>query len=199
MRRVIVILLVGALGFAAAAGALPGPGGTQAGLGSLAVSGGDGKLVVKGSGVIYGFLEQGALLVIAYRPSDPTRSLVVEGAAEQQLPGRTTYAGSDVRFFLPSGTYIVEFLGTGLDLAAVGSGTILQASAAGAVAAGSVTLDGGHQLALDRVAAPTSFGGVGPGAVTTTTAPATTTTTTTTRTTGGGSTTTSTTTVGTGP
>jgi hypothetical protein len=164
MRRVMVTVAVCALGFPAVAGALPGPTNPPGTVGSLAVSDGNGDLVVKGTGVIYGYLDQGALVVFSYHPNDPARTLRVEGGAEQQLRGATTYAGSGVRFLLPAGSYNVELVGSGIDVSAVGSGTILRAAGAGTAADGSVTLDGGRQIAFDRVAALTSFGTpAGPG------------------------------------
>jgi hypothetical protein len=186
MRRIALIVSLAAL---AVCGTAAGARLLASGLGTLAVQGGDGQLVVQGSGVVYGYLQKGSLLVFSYKPSASGPALSVEGAVGQQLPGGlTAYSGSGVRFLLPDGSYIVEFIGSSIDVSAVGSGEILESSGAGSASDGLVTLNGARTVAFDHLAPNASFGsGLAPsgaGATTTTTTTTTATTTTPTATVG---------------
>jgi hypothetical protein len=154
MRRFALISVLCALAFPGAAAAFPGPPGS---FGSLAINQGNGDVTVTGTGVIYGYFQQGLLRVFSYQPNDPTGTLVVEGAGPWKLPGLTMYVGADVRFMLPAGRYIIEFVGSGLDLSAVGAGTV-NATGAGTLSDGSIAFDGGKPVSLDRVVAIESFG-----------------------------------------
>jgi hypothetical protein len=163
MRRVWFILLVYlALGLAIAVpGALAAYPAGAAGGGSLAVRGANGSLVVKGQGVIFGYLDQGSLYVFYYDPNNVADAISVEGASPHNGSGITLYSGSQVRFLIPAGSYTLELVGTGIDVSAVGRGMI-NVSANGNVSAGTVALDGGRPASFSRVAVPASFGGVSP-------------------------------------
>jgi hypothetical protein len=165
MRSFALISVLCALAFPGAAAAFPGPPGS---FGSLAINQGSGDVTVTGSGVIYGYFEQGLLRVFNYQPNDPTTALAVEGARQWKLPGLTMYVGSDVRFLLPAGHYIIEFVGSGLDLSAVGAGTV-NATAAGTLSDGSIAFDGAKPISLDRVVTLESFGSAPATGTTTTT------------------------------
>lgn len=125
--------------------------------GSLAVTDGDGSLLVQGRGVIYGSFEQGTMYVLDYRPDIAGQTLSVSGAeAQTDGDGVTTYTGSDVRFLLPSGHYRLELVATGIDVSAVGHGTA-GASAGTTVSAGSFALDGGKPVAFAHADGPQVF------------------------------------------
>ena len=165
MRRLAPIMVLCALALPAAAAAFPGPPGS---FGSLAISEGNGDVTVTGAGVIYGYFAQGVLRVFSYQPNDATATLVVEGAHTWKVPGLTSYFGGDVRFLLPAGRYIIEFVGTGLDLSAVGAGMV-NATGAGTSADGSIAFDGAKPVPLDRVVSLESFGSAPATGTTTTT------------------------------
>jgi hypothetical protein len=141
------------------------------GSGSLAVSGATGTLVVRGRGVIFGYFDQGSLLVLSYKPDNGSDVLSVEGATAKTAPGVTTYTGTGVRFLLPAGEYILEVVGSGFDISAVGKGNVGVSSPAAPASAGSgetpvaggtVAVDGGAPEPFDHVASPFTFGNKGP-------------------------------------
>jgi hypothetical protein len=155
MARIGMLIVVVALAAPAAASAYPG---TQLGAGSLGVSGGTGTVFVQGQGVIFGYLDQGSLLVFSYRPFDAAGgSISVENARSHTDAGLVTYVGSGVRFLLPAGRYSLEIVGTGINLSAVGAG-VVNVTGAGTGADGWIAFDGGGQISIDRVATPRNFG-----------------------------------------
>jgi hypothetical protein len=149
-----------ALAYAGASGPAAGSGDAVGASGSLAVNGGDGTIFVEGQGVIFGYFDQGSLLVLSYRPSDASDAISVESARVRTDPGLTSYIGAGVRFFLPAGRYSLEIIGSGIDVSAVGAG-VVNATGAGTSSDGWIAFDGGQQLSLDRVGAPRSFGASG--------------------------------------
>jgi hypothetical protein len=164
MRR-ICLISVASLGLALGAVAVPGAlaatlWGTGGG-GSLAVSGANGSLVVSGQGVIFGYLDQGSLLVFRYSPDSSTDAISVEGASARSGSGVTIYSGSQVRFLLPAGRYTVEVVGSGIDVSAVGRGTINVSASTSTVSTGSLALNGGRPASFAKVAVPASFGDAG--------------------------------------
>jgi len=163
MRRVFLTLVVGlVLGpLAAAPGALAASPAGAGGGGSLAVSGANGSLVVTGQGVIFGYFDQGSLLIFHYNPDNTSDAISVEGANGRSGSGVTIYSGSQVRFLLPAGSYTVELVGSGIDVSAVGRGMI-NVSANSNFSTGVLALDGGRPASFARVAVPASFGDVGP-------------------------------------
>lgn len=83
-------------------------------------------IVVVGHGLIYGYVDQGAVTVYSYIPDDPTQpQLQISGATAPTKPptGGTRYAGSAMRFLI-SGTYALKFEGSGINLSAVGKGSV---------------------------------------------------------------------------
>jgi hypothetical protein len=175
MRRICLIIVLAAVSAPGAALAAP------ADTGSLAVSDASGSLVVSGGGVIYGHLDQGSLLVLSYRPAVAGSALSVQGASVHSQPGLTTYTGSNIRFLLPSGSYTISLVGTGIDVSAVGHGTVgvstgtaapstpepvttttgtttTAALPATSSAGGQLAVDGGAPVPFSAVATPTYFG-----------------------------------------
>lgn len=162
MRRIALIATVAALAAPAGASAAPDGQSTPAGPspGSLAIDAGNGTIVVSGDGVIFGYIDQGSLLVFSYRPYDPSASISVENARVSSNPTLTAYYGSGVRFLLPAGHYSIQIVGSGIDVSAVGAGTVT-AAGAGTGSDGWIAFDGGSQVSFDRVTPPRSFGGEG--------------------------------------
>ncbi len=66
-----------------------------------------------------------------------------------------------MRFLLPSGRYTIELVASGIDVSAVGRGT-LSASASAVVSTGSLALDGGRPIPLAKITSIQSFGAKGP-------------------------------------
>jgi hypothetical protein len=154
MRRLCLILLVTALSLPAAAIGAD----RASGDGSLAISGASGTVIVQGyGGLIFGQIDQGTVLVVDYKPDDPTSVLSVAGAKPKSIPGATAYSGSNLRFLLPAGHYVVELIGTGIDASAVGKG-IVGATGFGTPDDGSLAVNGGKPQPLTKVNTSLAFG-----------------------------------------
>ena len=144
MRR-LAFFLVTLLLLAFAATALAGS--VASGDGSLAVSGASARIIViHGSGLIFGHLNQGTLTVMDYK-GDPTAAQV--NGSILKLPSGTTtqYSGSDIRFLFPNGQYSLRFDGIGIDISAVGKGAV-SAIGVGSADDGSMATNGGKALPL---------------------------------------------------
>jgi hypothetical protein len=144
MRRLLFFLLVFALALPAlalAARSAPGDG-------SLVVTNANGTILVKGKGLIYGHLEQGKLTVVDYKPDGITVPSV-SGAKWKLAPGTldVVYVGSNVRFLFPVGKYSLRIEGEGIDISAVGRGSV-QVIGAGTADDGTYSVDGGKPVAI---------------------------------------------------
>ncbi len=84
----------------------------------------NGTIIVQGKGVIFGHFDQGALMVLDYRPDDPNASITVSGSKVRAVKATGTYSGSDIRFLFPSGRYTLELIGNGIAVSAVGKGSV---------------------------------------------------------------------------
>jgi hypothetical protein len=153
MRRIALLLLL-AVTLALPAASVAGR--TAPGDGSLVVSNADGVLTVKVTGVIYGHFDRGKMTVLEYKAEN--NALPTVSGAKMELKGakiNVVYSGNDVRFLFPSGTFKLKFDGSGIDLSAVGKGT-LQVAGKSSLEDGTVALNGGRPTPLPSVA---SFGG----------------------------------------
>ncbi len=157
MRRFSLILVVVLLAFPAAALASAG----AVGDGSLAVANGNVKaIVVVGRGLIYGYVDQGAVTVISYVPDDSNQFQISgAGAPTKSSGGGTKYAGSAMRFLI-SGAYTLKFEGSGINISAVGKGNVsaLGTDPAPPSSDGTLAVNGGKPLSLGRVMTVTSYG-----------------------------------------
>ena len=153
MRQFCLIILVAAL--LAPAAALAGD--RAAGDGSLAVTGGNATITIQGRGLVYGHFDSGTLMVMEYKPDDPTTAISV-GAPKVKGPrGVATYVGSDVRFLLPSGRYTIELIASGINMSAVGRGNF-SATGAGTPDDGSYTVNGGKPQPIAKLPGGQTFG-----------------------------------------
>ncbi len=121
MRRLTLIALVLLLALPASALAST----VAVGDGSLAVASANVKsIVVTGHGLIYGYVDQGVVTVISYTPDD-SNQFQISGAAPPKPVGTggARYTGTAMRFLI-SGTYTLKFEGTGINLSAIGKGTV---------------------------------------------------------------------------
>lgn len=150
MRKLVTLLLAGALVGPAAAlaeRAVPGDG-------SLVVTAASGRLTIAGRGLIYGHIASGSVTVVGdYRPNDVTSLSSITGARQTIVGKNVAYVGTNVRFYFPAGQYSLIVEGTGIDISAVGRGTV-SALGAGNTDDGSFAIDGGKSRSVDT---PGSF------------------------------------------
>jgi hypothetical protein len=149
------ILVLAALALALPAAALAAP--AAVGDGSLALNSSSGTIFVQGRGLIYGHFDSGSLLVLDYKPDDGVSTPVVTSGKLKWTKTSGAFAGTDVRFLLPSGRYTIELIAVGLDASAVGKGSIV-ATGLGTLDDGSYTVNGGKPQALGKVPTSDSFG-----------------------------------------
>jgi hypothetical protein len=163
MRKICLMLLVVALTVPAAAGAA----GRSAGDGSLAISGASGTIYIQGRGVVYGHFDQGTLMVLRYTPDDPSSVPSLSSSKTRFSKGTGVFTSSDVRFLLPSGRYTLELIASGVDVSAVGTGTVVATSPTetGTVLPfgttlnnGTISVNGGKPVALTNASTSASFG-----------------------------------------
>jgi hypothetical protein len=122
MRRLILILL--ALTLALPVAATAGP--AASGDGSLVVTNADGSITLQVKGVIFGHFDRGKMTVIDSKADNPN-ALITVSNAKMDFKGaklNVVYSGKDVRFLFPAGTYTLKFDANGLDLSAVGKGSM---------------------------------------------------------------------------
>src|SRR3954466_13330926 len=122
MRRLVLILLVFGLAVPAAALAirdLPGDG-------TVVVDNARGVVTVRARGGIIGRFDSGRLVVEDPVEGDGSGPFVYGAERIRELgPHTTLYIGEDVRFRLIGGLYRVTVNAVGVDVSAVGRGTVL--------------------------------------------------------------------------
>lgn len=122
MRRNLAILGVTAVLLPASAAAI-----TRApGDGTLAVRAATGTITVNGRGAVFGHIDKGRFTFKDPSPLDGTGPIVF-GAAKTIDKGdgiTTTYIGSDMKFRLIGGKYMLRIVGAGIDLSVVGQGKV---------------------------------------------------------------------------
>jgi hypothetical protein len=136
MRRLLLIVLCSLL---LPAGALGG-GGSSTGDGSLEVQDASGRITVQIKGLIYGHLSQGSLTVIDYK-SDNDTVPQISGASFRLVGGNVRYTGADMRFLFAGGQFTLRLEGSGIDISAVGKGTVTVVGS-GTVDDGSLAVNG---------------------------------------------------------
>jgi hypothetical protein len=152
MAKLCVIAVL--LALAAPAAALGAP--SAKGDGTVALTSASGTIWVKGSGVIYGHFDSGTLVVLDYRPDDPTSVPAVSGSKLRMI--RDSYTGTDVRFLLPPGRYSIELVTDDLNASGVGKGSVV-ATGLGTPDDGTLSVSGGKPLPLGPSAIALLFGG----------------------------------------
>jgi hypothetical protein len=163
MRRICLMSLAAAVAaLAVAVGVV-----RAAGDGSLAVFGASGTIYIQGSGVIYGHVDQGTLMVLSYKPDDGVSVPAVSSSKARFGRGTGVFSASDVRFLLPSGQYTIELIATGIDISAVGRGSIAATSPSQpdsvipppGTTDGTISVNGGRPLVLTKGSTSQTFGG----------------------------------------
>jgi hypothetical protein len=152
MRRLILVLFAAML---IAPAALADR--RAAGDGALAVSSASARLItVKGSGLIFGHIDQGTVTVLSYDAAD-TSAPQITGAVPRIVGNAVVYSGADIRFLFPNGRYSLRFEGTGIDISAVGKGSIA-AFGLGTLRDGTLSANGSDPQPLGVLGTATSFG-----------------------------------------
>ena len=93
--------------------------------GALSVKNADGRVIIKGRGVVIGRFDKGQVTINDPNPNDGTKPIVTGADSTQSLGDRTTrYSGSNIRFRIIGGAFSVNVFGTDIDLSAVGRGMV---------------------------------------------------------------------------
>jgi hypothetical protein len=121
-RFLTACVLAGLVAFPAVAGAKQAP----ARDGSLAIRDGKGTIQIMAKGTILGQLQRGQIRVVDQNPFDSIRPHVT-GFDWKLRRSRTTivYGGRDLRYRLAGAFFRVKLTGLGVDLSAVGRGTVI--------------------------------------------------------------------------
>ena len=116
------------------------------------------QMVIQGNGLIFGHIASGTLTIVAYNPAD-VRAPQVSGAVSKVVGGGAVrYTGADVRFLLPNGRYLIILEGAGIDVSAVGQGTVT-AAGFGTDDDGTLSVNGGKPLPVGFTSGLAVFGG----------------------------------------
>jgi hypothetical protein len=154
MRRLSLILLSTLIVAPAALGAA-----RATGDGVLELRAVDGTVVIAGRGVVWGQMDRGRLAV---NDPDPVDGSVLVSGAEHKFPGLcdtcTVYTGRDIHFRVTGGKYRLSFLGSGIDLSAVGVGTAALTGDLQVDDPGDYALDGGKWTSVPWLKFPVTFG-----------------------------------------
>jgi hypothetical protein len=140
MRRLCLILLAGLVVVPAALAATG-----AAGDGALELNAVYGNVTIGGSGVLWGQMDKGGLIVSDPNPNDGNVYVTGSDKAPKTLAdGSTLYAGRDLTFRITGGSYKLQFLnGNGIDLTTVGVGRATIVPSLTVVDDGNYALDGG--------------------------------------------------------
>jgi len=122
MRRIFPILVLFLLALPATAWAVRGGSGD----GTLVVDNGRGQVIVKARGGIIGRFDSGRITVEDVDENDGRVPTVYGAERIRELGGhRMLYVGEDVRFRMIGGLYRVTIQAVGMDVSAVGRGSVV--------------------------------------------------------------------------
>ena len=121
MRKLVLVMLV-ALALPAAASAAP----AERGDGTLAVKNATGRIAIAARGALLGRVDDGVFTVADLSPGGNDEIQVFGNDQKPQVrgDGTTVYKGTNMRFRVVGGLYSVVVTGTGINLSAVGRGTV---------------------------------------------------------------------------
>jgi hypothetical protein len=92
--------------------------------GALSVKNADGRVIIKGRGVVIGRFDKGQVTITDPSSSDG-RPIVTGADSTQSLGEKTTrYSGPNIRFRIIGGTFSINVFGSDIDLSAVGKGMV---------------------------------------------------------------------------
>jgi len=127
MRKFVLTLVLGlvltALAVPSAAFARP----AERGDGTLAVKNAVGQVTIRAQGTVLGRIANGTLTILDLSPngSNDTQVFGFDRKPRLRPDGTSVYQGSDMRFRVVGGQYTVVVLGSGINLSAVGRGSVL--------------------------------------------------------------------------
>jgi hypothetical protein len=108
-------------------------------------------LVIQAKGGVVGRFDQGLLVVKDFNPDDDVDPVVTGAGATKVVSDFTTrYSGKNIRFRFIGGRFTIKIIGgVGVDLSAVGQGTVI-VGGAGTLDDGSYSVNGGpfHNVPL---------------------------------------------------
>ena len=118
--RTFALILVLALTAPAAAIARPG----DRGDGTFAVKNGEGQIQVTATGTVLGKIDEGSVAVTDLTPGGGDLTVLGYDKRPVVKNGVTTYRGDNMRFRFAGGVYVVTVIGSGVNISAVGRGTV---------------------------------------------------------------------------
>jgi len=152
MRRFLPLVLVLALALPTAAWAVA----SASGDGTLVVDNGNGSVLVRARGGILGRFVDGNMVITDLDLSDGKVPVVYNADSRQPLGGgRTRYSGDNIRFRMIGGLYRVQIDAIGIDVSAVGHGSVTLDATGFTDFPGRFSIDGGPFQALPGH--PTSY------------------------------------------
>jgi len=93
--------------------------------GALSVKNADGRVIIKGRGVVIARFDKGQVTITDPNPTDGSKPIVTGADSTANVGDRTTrYSGSNIRFRIIGGAFSVNVFGTDIDLSAVGRGMV---------------------------------------------------------------------------
>ena len=94
--------------------------------GALSVKNADGLVAVNARGGVIGHLDRGSLTIKDPNPNDGTGP-IVNGADRTQSVGEhtTKYSGTNIRFRMIGGTFVLTVSGSGIDMSLIGKGLVV--------------------------------------------------------------------------
>jgi hypothetical protein len=120
--------------------------------GSLAIEGGRGNVLIRGSGPVVGRLGKGDLQIVDLSPNDQWNPRI------NGVPLRTTIRGKDVNFFIPGGRYRLTVHGDGISISARGAGFAVVKAKDG-TDSGTIAVGDGTPIPLPEESQRLTFGG----------------------------------------
>jgi hypothetical protein len=122
MRKVLLLLLACALAAPAVGAAALMRG---AGDGTLSVNDGNGRVVIVARGGVIGRFDSGMVTIFDRTPTDAFEAKVWNAARDRELGvAGERHVGANVRFRLIGGEFRIVIVGKGIDVSAVGNGTV---------------------------------------------------------------------------
>jgi hypothetical protein len=155
MRRLCLILLCGLVAVPAAVAAS-----RATGDGVLELRTVNGAVTVNGGrGVLYGQMDKGRLTVTDPLPGDG--QIFVSGAERTRAgldDNQKIYIGTDIHFRITGGRYRLQFVGSGIDFTAIGTGTAWLTGNATSDETGDYALDDGKWTPVPWLKVGVPFG-----------------------------------------
>jgi hypothetical protein len=122
MRKAILLLLACALAAPAVGGASLMRG---VGDGTLSVEDGNGRVVIVARGGVIGRFDSGMVTIFDRTPADAFEAKVWNAARDREVGvSGERHVGANVRFRLIGGEFRIVIVGKGIDVSAVGTGTV---------------------------------------------------------------------------